>query len=181
MGLDIMWVTGLIVIVAIFIVIYAILYSKSVHRDGKKAKYDERQMAVRGRGYMFAFYTAVIVSVIPCFFTDEMKLFFGNLLYFIPLIVGMMVHTFYCVWNDAYIELNLDSKKWMTSISCIGFANLMIGIGNCSKGLLIDGEINSGIISLIFGIFAFLVLLELRVKSSLNKKKEAEEDEEFEA
>ena len=181
MGLDIIWVIMILAVVAIMVGICIFFYAKNIHNDGKKAKYDERQMVARGRGYKYAFYSTIIVGMLPIFLPDEIKFLLGNLMYCIPLLVGLAVHIFYCIWNDAYLELNLDSKRWMTSMSFISVANLLISLGSLQRGFLIDGVLNTALLNLAIGILGIVIIIEILMKKSIDKKKEADEDEEFEA
>ena len=54
----------------ILIIIMATL--KLSNTDGSsKTKYDERQQVARGKGYTYAFYTAAVFAIIPCFIPEE--------------------------------------------------------------------------------------------------------------
>lgn len=165
------------IIMALLCVVVFILIAKMASKRIGTKKYDERQMAVRGRGYMYAFFVSAAVSFVTYFMSEETKLFLGSMVYFLPFIVGLIVHVEYCLWNDAYLELNYDSKGTMGSLTAIGGANLLLGLLNLKKGLVIDGELNTSVINLIFGILIILIAIQLAIKSKLDKR-EVDEDEE---
>lgn len=173
-------------LLAIFVSIFVILmiaFAKSFHKDSSVTpKYDERQMAVRGRGYMFAFYIIILVmALMPVLITDEMKTFLGDLVYFIPLCVGLPVHVMYCVWNNAYVELNLNVKAWIRVMLVIGLFNLLLGGYRLVEGTLVeDGVLQANVINLYLGILVMVIIIELLIKNAIDRK-EAEEDEESEA
>ena len=177
---------NLIMTVAIVVVICLVLIialSKSFHRDSSmKPKYDERQMAIRGRGYMLAFYIILIVMCfLPALINDETKKLLGDLVNFIPMAIGIPVHVSYCIWNNAYIELNLNYKKWVIFSIVAGLFNMLVGFSSIhSKGLIRDGSLNFNLVNVYIGILLIIVLIELVIKNAIDRK-EDEEDEESEA
>ena len=178
-----MYNAGLIVgIITCFacVLIFAAVIIKMAHTDGAKPKYDERQQVARGKGYTYAFYTSAVVAIIPCFIPEGIKVFLGDMLYFIPLLAGMLVHITYCIFNDAYMEMNLDPKRFVCIFTCIGIANLLIAFANCKDGFIEDGSLKTGVINLSMGILFMIIMLEVFIKSRLDAK-EAGDDEESEA
>ena len=101
-----------------------VMLARQVHSDGGKAKYDERQILARGKGYKYAFYAAVFVSFLPIAIPDNIVHFLGIIIYFAPLFVGIMVYISYCIWNDAYLEINLNIKSWIMYIVLIVNTNI---------------------------------------------------------
>ena len=175
-----------IIMLTIFVCLFIVLglvFAKSFHKDSSATpKFDERQMAVRGRGYMFAFYIIILVMcLMPVVMTDEIQTFLGDLIYFIPLCVGLPVHVMYCVWKNAYVELNLNVKSWVVLMIFIGIFNLILGVSRIIDGTIIeDGVLQANAINLYLGILVFVILIELLIKNAIDRK-EADEDEESEA
>ena len=170
-------VSWLVAAGSVIIAFVIILLMKAANPKGWREKYDERQMAARGRGYMYAFYAAVITAFIPCFFSEELSHFLGTLVYFIPLLSGFMVHITYCIWNDAYVDLSAEPKKWMFSLSAIGIGNILIAFGNLADGFVENGQLKTAVINLIVGIIGLLAVIQQFIKSRLDKR-EVDEDEE---
>ena len=139
-------------------------------------------MAIRGRGYMFAFYTIIATTcLMPLILTDSMRAFLGDTIFLIPLFVGLPVHVMYCVWNNAYIELNLNAKAWIRYMIFVGALNVGIGIWAIHDGRMIqDGVLQVNIANLYLGIILFIILIEILLKNAIDRR-EDEEDEESEA
>ena len=173
------FIVGIIACAACILILTDVII-RIAHTDGQKPKYDERQMVARGKGYTYAFYTAVLVALIPCFLPEEIKVFLGDMLYFMPLLAGILVHITYCVFNDAYLEMNTEPKRWISVFTCIGIANLLIAFANCREGFVENGSLKTGVLNLSMGIILVIIMLEVLIKSKLNAK-EGDEDEEFEA
>ena len=175
-----------IFMVTVFVVVFVILMiviGKGLHKDQKmKPKYDERQMAIRGRGYMLAFYSIIVTTcLLPLILTDNMRAFLGDTIFLIPLFVGLPVHVMYCVWNNAYIELNLNAKAWIRYMIFVGTLNVGIGIWAIHDGRMIqDGVLQVNIANLYLGIILFIILIEILIKNAIDRR-EDEEDEESEA
>ena len=175
-----------LIMFTLFVVLFVLLiiiFGRGFHKDSKmKPKYDERQMLIRGRGYMIAFYTIIIVSCfIPILATEEVKTFLGDLIYFIPLLIGIPVHITYCIWNNAYLELNLNYKRWIGYMFFVSAFNLMVGIWAILDGRFIkDGVLQPNAINLFLSILLIVVIIEILIKNAIDRK-EADEDEESEA
>ena len=158
-----------------------VMLSRQVHSDGGKAKYDERQILARGKGYKYAFYTAVFVSFLPIAIPDNIVHFLGIIIYFAPLFVGIMVYISYCIWNDAYLEINLNIKSWIMYMVLIGLFNICLFLSHIKTGYVENGVINISVVNLMMGILCFIVLVELIFKYAFDKRGEADDDEELEA
>jgi len=73
--------------------------------NSKKSKeeYDERQLAVRGRGYTYAYFTVMILSILHIFTKDMVSLPVSNeLISLIILFISGIVLNIYIVFHDAY-------------------------------------------------------------------------------
>ena len=173
------FIVGIIICLACVLIITSVIIKMS-HTDGQRAKYDERQQVARGKGYTYAFYTAAITAIIPCFIPEGIKVFLGDILYFMPLLAGILVHVTYCIFNDAYMELNAEPKRWISMFICIGIANFLIAFASCKDGFVEKGSLKTGVINLSMGILFMIIMLEVFIKSRLDAK-EAGDDEEFEA
>ena len=82
---------GIIIMLIILLsIVLTIVMLKSVNNDGSTLpKYDERQKIQRGRGYMFAFYsTLIIYCAIPFVTTESSRKFFNQFLFTGPALIG---------------------------------------------------------------------------------------------
>ena len=162
----------------IFICVIFVILVRNFHVDGGKAKYDERQILARGNGYKYAFYATMIASLLPAVIPDDILHFLGAVIYFVPLFVGLMIYVSYCIWNDAYLELNLKKKTWIVYMIFIGLFNALMFFAHFKTGYVEDGVLSISAVNLMMAIMCFVVLLELIIKGVVDKKREADEDEE---
>ena len=82
--------------------------------NSKKSKeeYDERQLAVRGRGYAYAYFTVMILSPLHIFTKDTLSLPVSNdLISVIILFISGIVLNTYIVFNDAYGSYKRNNYK----------------------------------------------------------------------
>ncbi|MBP3807734.1 MAG: hypothetical protein ILA13_04875 [Eubacterium sp.] len=168
-------------LVALIFCFLCVSLARMFRSDGGKAKYDERQILARGKGYKYAFYAAVFVSFLPIVIPDNIVHFLGSAIYFVPLFVGIMVYISYCIWNDAYLEINLNKKSWIIFMVLIGLFNICLFLSHIKTGYVENGVINISVVNLMTGILCFIVLVELILKYAFDKRGEADDDEEFEA
>ena len=172
-----------IILVTIYVVIFVILMiviGKGMHKNQKmKPKYDERQMAIRGRGYMFAFYTIIATTcLMPLILTDSMRAFLGDTIFLIPLFVGLPVHVMYCVWNNAYIGLNTNPKRFAIISIWIGIMNFVIGLSWLIRsGFLVNGVVHESAINLAVAICFVIMGIELFIKWNIDRKESESEEE----
>ncbi len=126
-----------------FGLLVAVILIKLLNKDKKvKAEYDERQRQIRGRSYMFAFYSTVITEALM------MLLSMGGFLKTLPveeyvfhgasMFVGLMVLCIHSVWNGAYWGLNNNIKKYYITFIVLFIFNLMPFIGLIRGGLIIE-------------------------------------------
>ena len=92
-----------------------------------------------------------------------------------------MVYISYCIWNDAYLEINLNIKSWIMYIVLIGLFNICLFLSHIKTGYVENGVINISVVNLMMGILCFIVLVELIFKYAFDKRREADDDEELEA
>ena len=172
-----------IILIGMLCVILTLVIGKSMHKDGNTLpKYDERQKLDRGRGYMIAFYSmAVLTCLIPVVLPEKTLHFLGDTVFMFPPFIGLMIHIGYCVWKDAYIELNLNESKWTIFILMIGCLNLLIAYSSYRSGrMVMDGVLQFHVANLIVGAMAILIVLEIAIRK-LVVGKGGDDDEESEA
>ncbi len=160
--------------------IIAIILIKIANRGKIKTNYDERQRALRGQGYMYGFYTLVILMAADCLWTMSGMEFpipeyiarFGEM------IIGMIVMCVYCIWKGAYWGLNNDRKRYGIILVAAGLLNLIPVIpafinGNLTSGDMLDSLPWMNIIVLIMMLAIGITLL---IKAFVDKAEKEEED-----
>lgn len=160
-------------LIGIFLV--AILLTLATKGEDKKAKFDERQELVRGRGFKYAFfsmigYSAVVYGLDLLGVHLYMSLAIASL---ICVLVGSGVYAVYCIWNDGYFALNQNRGSILVAIGLGGILNLVFGISAMIHNeLVVNGQLSIRSMNLFCGIMCVVIWVALFAKS-LKDRKEA--------
>ena len=164
MGFIIGLMIAAIVLVAIF---------KYANKDGKvRTQYDERQKAVRGKAYKYAFHAEIFAQVvIMCLFMSGVELPIENYaLLFVGIIFGCMVLATYCIWNDVYWGLNNDHKRYQIVFAVALVLNILPLIGGIKGGTLLEnGKLGMPVLNIVVIIMMAVVYIELLIKKIKDK------------
>lgn len=141
-----------------------------------KYKFDERQEIIRGRAFKYAFFTVLIYDAVGAFLGKVLEQFADvGVILFLGIVLGVLVCSIYCIWNEGYFSLNANPKRVIIMFIVIAVCNLLLGIRQVwYEGLFEDGKmifLNSA--NLICGLMALVLLLVFIVKQ-ICKKREAE-------
>lgn len=168
------FVVGLMIaaVALVFIFRYA-------NKDGKvRTEYDERQKAVRGKAYRYAFYAEVFAqAVVMMIFMSDIELPIENYaLMFIAVIFGCTVLATYCIWNDVYWGLNNNHKRYHIIFAIAILLNLLPIIGPALGGVFFEnGKIGMPMLNITVLVMMFIVYVELLVKKIKDKNDSCEE------
>ena len=163
--------------IGLFIVgVFGVLTFNS--KESKKG-YDERQLAVRGRGYTYAYFTVMILSILHIFTKDMISLPVSNeLISLIILFISGIVLNIYIVFHDAYyIYKNNNCKKQFITYIIIFLLNAYYLIRSVSDHTLFkDGilQFREGI-NLIAAVAIIILALNLVIKLIIDRCKKDEE------
>ncbi len=160
-------ITGIIVLAA------ALLIRK--RRGGQEAVYDERQEAIRGRGYKYAYYTAMALSLIyaVCFMDGSAMLIDPALGVMAIIWISGLVLAVYTIWQDAYWGIDEKRRPGMT---LIWFMVIIMMFGYGVKYLLDGRMIVNGVVTFEGGItfltagFMSILLAANLIRAYLDKK-----------
>ena len=162
-------VIGLVICVIIF------KYANTNHKT--KSEYDERQQAIRGKGYMIAFYAAMIMEAVG------LVLSIGNIpLIFEPymahaavIFLSCTVLCCYTVWNGAYWGLNNDHKRYYIILAGAFILNVLPVVMTAAHGGLIEnGKLSPVCISLFAALMLIVISIVMIIRDILDKKAEKE-------
>ena len=105
---------GLAVGIAVGLIIAALLVKYANKDHAVKSKYDERQEAVRGKAYRYAFYSIIIYEAVMLVLEiGQIKLPLPSyVMHFTGIIVGCLVLACYSIWKDVYWGLNNNRKRY---------------------------------------------------------------------
>lgn len=166
--------TGLVIGIIIAVIIFK--FTNTNHRI--KTEYDERQQVLRGRGYMYSFYTMVVYECVM------LVLSIGRItlpaedyvLHYLGIILGCGVLGVYSVWNDVYWGLNNNRRRYVIIIIVLAVINLLPVIGSFRAGeFLKDGKLSYGFVNLSCLIFLAIFPLTYLIKKMVGKETESED------
>lgn len=168
---------GLLTGFAIGCVLIAFLLKFANRNHRMKTEYDERQQVLRGRGYMYAFYTMLMYEVLMVGIkVGEISLPIPDyILHFAGLITGCVVLAGYCIWNDVYWGLNNNYKRYGIVFALLAVFNAFPVIGALTSGeLVVDGMLNLPFLNLLVLVMMLILGIMMLVKRTTDKG--AEED-----
>ena len=164
------------VVVGIILVVILFKFANKDHKT--RTEYDERQMIIRGRAYMYAFYTILSYECLMLFLAAaEVRIPVEDfILHFIGIALGCMVLAGYSIWNDVYWGLNNDPKRYGYAIAAIILLNAVPVVKTFMDGEMFqDGKISSVFINLIVLIMMVVLVVLLLIKKQMNKSMDQED------
>ena len=117
-------------VVGIFVVLIVCALTKN--GDRSELKYDERQLAARGKAFKGGFFTILIMNFLAVIFTAaEISIpIDSTLAMLISCFLGMLVFLGIAIWENAYYALNENGRNVVIAFTIIGLINFVIGIIN---------------------------------------------------
>lgn len=143
-------VVGILVGLVMFIVVM-----RFVNRDkGIHAEYDEMQKQIRGVGYQYAFYTVLIFEALMVVLSMGVEIPAESyVVHFFAIFLGVTVQASYCIWNDAYVGLNTNLRRYVILMAFVSVFNLGVAFMAWREGTLFaDGKFQSQTINLLCGL-----------------------------
>ena len=170
-------IAGSIFLVAVLMI--PILDFARIDKD-KTKQYDERQIAMQGKAYKYAFYTILIYFSLIALLTllNDLPLFIklpfsSDLLIIFGLLLGIIVFAVTAVMKDAYFSLNDNKNFFITFFSILAFVNLAFGIYHIAHGDIARDNgftmVNFG--NLLFGTAMLVLLISMLLKKIKDRKK----------
>lgn len=168
---------GILLGAAVGLILIALLLKYVKTDKSDEAKYDERQLKVRGDGFKYGFFTGLVYNMVLCLIymakikipiAEEVMLFFG-------IIVSVCVYAVYCIRKEAYISLNESAFRFKVMFSILGVVNIGFGLMACFHGEMIeDGVLTFRCLNLLCGIFLLVIAILLHIHTKLIEKEEEE-------
>ncbi len=161
------------------LIICVILFKIANTNKKIKSDYDERQEAIRNRGYKYSFYALAATEVVLlCIRALEIALPFADyLLHLAAILIGCLVLAVYTIWNDAYWGLNNNRKRYTVIFAVAVILNLFPVIMGFKEGFISRNGINSiPIMNIMVLIWLALIGIAALIKNIV-KKSDAEEEE----
>ncbi|MBR6004413.1 MAG: hypothetical protein IK068_06810 [Lachnospiraceae bacterium] len=138
--------------------------------------YDERQIAMQGKAYKYAFYSMLIYYGLWMLFeafsvTIPVS---KTLLIFLGIVVGLITMLTISVMKDAYFKLNENKTQFVIFFVFMAVFNLAIGVMHIVRGDFIEEGVvtATGSINLLCGILMVYLLLVIFIKKVKDKREE---------
>lgn len=165
--------TGFIAVVVVTVII-ALIIKKII---GKKAEYDERQLAIRGKAYKVGCLTYAILLAASVILHSNFELAVMPFYLEQTLILLAGLGTFICfaIWNDAYFCVNQKKKQWTLAILLASAANFAIFFNTRENWFTPEGIMNSSWNNLFVSVFTLIIALNVCLKMLADKRLEKEE------
>lgn len=168
---------GIIAALALFIIIW------KFNKTKLKGQFDERQELVRGRGYKYACFTLLGLIVLDLLLEGigafETLPVGRDLYLFFVILTGVMVYALYCIKNDSYFGVGMDTRTYRAVMWVVIVCNALSAFSGLRDGAMADGKLAfSPCASLIFCVAFIIIMISLNVRSRNAALEEAEDDEE---
>ena len=170
---------GVAVGIVVGLILCVILFKVANTNNKTKTEYDERQKLVRGKAYMYAFYTLVAFEVIMmCVSMSGVLIPVADyVLHMAGLLISIIVMCGYCIWKDVYWGLNNDPKKYAVIFVVALLINILAAaMGIAGGNLMENGQIGFPMINLMVAVMMVIVLIEMLIKRIVDNGRSREED-----
>ena len=139
----------------------------------EKRNYDERQQAVRDKGFRYAYLTLLGCMALLAVL-HSLDIVTGNVSgwLFVAVIVSLLVHIIYSIYNDAYFRVSDSPKSFIALFSVLGLTNIALGIMK-----RINGEVEGvfpayGDLNAVIGAMLLIAVVNILIKLWLDKRSE---------
>ena len=142
-------------------------------------EYDERQKAIQGAGYKYAYTTMLITMTLGGIIENLFGVEWASLFSFaiIGMWLSICVFVTYCVIKDAYFSLRSRRKPLLVISLAAGLINLGIGLRNCifDGGLIENGHLDLNFTSLFTGVCCLYLGVMMVVRTIYERRMEESE------
>lgn len=168
---------GVAVGLLVGLVIAVIIFKVANTNHKAQTEYDERQKEIRGRAYMYAFYTMVafecVIMVLD--FGEINYPFESYLLHFASILAGCIVLCCYSIWHDVYWGLNNDPRKYSLVFIVTTLLNLIPIIGAIKTGTMMEnGKFGMPFLNILVMIMLAAVGIVFLIKHIADGRREEE-------
>ena len=145
----------------------------------KLKEYDERQLAIRGRGYSYAYFTVIILSILYVSTKNIISVpISSELISVIILLISVIVFITYTIFNDAYGSYKYNNYKKLFILYIIMF---LLNLVYLRSSIVNHTLIKNGVflfregMDLVLSIFFLILILNLVIKLLVDRCKKDEE------
>lgn len=171
-------VVGIGVIVGVLIGLVVLILCNSNRKI--KTDYDERQEAIRGKGFKYSAYTAWILLVIYMLAEiNEINLHMNSDVVALTIfIISAMVQVSHSIWNDAYWGENNNIRTYAIVLTICLIINVSASIASITNHtLIVDGNVTWRAISVECSLVVIITGIQAIIRGITEKKKLGSEEE----
>lgn len=164
-----------IIVVVLFVIIRALLQK---HKGGAccPQQYDERQQAIQGRGYKYAYSTLLGVTILGGVLEVLTDAHYFTLFTFAitALWISLSIFMSYCVLKDAYFSLKSRRKPLIVFFLLAAIINLAFAANGIfsNGGLISNHQLNFYYVNLITGLSLLLNCGVMIAKEIIERREE---------
>jgi len=152
--------------VAVIIAIISFLYKKKYGR--KRKEYDERQEALRGKAYKYAYFTLIAYLLADGVITKGFEIRWAETITesYLGIMISVLVFAIICIKNDAYFSLTEKPGTYLVLFLVLGFVNIGVCVMRyiMHGSLITDGMLNQYAMNLFSGIMFLILAAAMAVK-----------------
>lgn len=155
------YILGFCVGLGSVILIGAIIFLIAKNNRNQIREYDERQKAVRGVAYKYAYITLAAYVICNAVFTSVTDIKWADAFTeaFIGLCVSFLVFIILCIFKDAYLSLSERPKNVILTLGIVGAANAVMGLtAILQKSMITDGVLTFHSANLVCAVMTGIVL-----------------------
>ena len=168
------WAIGFCVGLLIVAIACTATMKLATKKGVKPAKFDERQLAARGRAFTLAYATlGIYLAVWMVLNSLELPFFATRLSVLIGGLLSVLVFAAYCIFSDAYFRTSDKPASWAGILGVIGLLNTGIGVWHAIGAATVQErwyENNN----LFVGVMIVAVFVCVLVKRGMDRRSEAE-------
>lgn len=142
-------------------------------------EYDERQKAIQGCGYKYAYFTLMISVVAGGVFDVWTGIKWIELFPFAVLCLWLSLYVFvtYCIAKDAYVSFQAKRKVLILIFALSALVNLGIALMEilCGDGIITDGCLNMSSANLFTGAASLQIAIALCVRAVYDRVQREDE------
>ncbi len=153
------------------------LISRINKKNGvEKKDYDERQQAIRDKGFRFAYLTLLGCMAVLALL-HSLDIVTGNISgwLFIGVILSATVHVVYSIYKDAYFRVSDSPRSYIVLFGVLGPVNLIMGAVKRISGEVEGVFPTTEDLNLIVGVMLAIVAISILIKLRLDKRAEERE------
>ena len=165
------FVAGIFISIFVLLLIYKL--ANTDHRS--KTAYDERQQLIRGKGYMYGFYTIVIYEcIIMAISVSGIELpAVDFIIHFAGILLGCIVLASYNIWKGVYWGLNNNPKRYAVVFIALLVLNAIPVFGSIKDGSIFEnGKLSIPFLNVLVLLMLTVLVIELFVKHLADKSSE---------